>query len=540
MKLLTLLLLLLGYLPSGAQTLPPARDTLGMPRLEIPEITIVGKKAITLPFARKGEIFDISLYAAPAPDTSLLNDRPAIPLPIGSLLRYEEPLTPLHLSAEGFLGSFTTLGARGLIDYTGIRWGMHGEAGFAASQGHVDHASGSSLLADASAHALLGDAGNAATFRTAGGLRFTHDSYGLFGFRDTTVDRKRTGASLSATLGTLSRERNAFDVSLRADLASVSDTKAGRDASTSSFSPGVAASFHTLIGATEFASALSYRSSSLDNPSPVQSPSWVSFSADGRWRMSNGWLVTLGGRYEGGSGTNGESHMLLSPYGEVRLELDRDRTVSLWIRPEMAFTTYGDLLQENPYLLRVLDVRPERKPLNAGGTLWYNSGIASLELRGSLAKSSDTPVEIADSGRISLQYVDASKFSLRANATIRLESGMLFTLFGLFQPSYEDGTTTQLPMVPVAQLGARGECSFHSPVTVWSALEYWSKQNVNLAGTTTIPDHVLLSLGASARLLPNAVFSAEVTNLLNTAYEWWGGYQAPGTRFLITAKANFR
>ena len=33
-----------------------ARTT--MPSLELPEITIVGKKAITLPFARKGEIFD--------------------------------------------------------------------------------------------------------------------------------------------------------------------------------------------------------------------------------------------------------------------------------------------------------------------------------------------------------------------------------------------------------------------------------------------------------------------------------------------------
>ena len=52
MKLLTLLLLV-AALPAGAQT-PP--DTLGMPRLEIPEITIVGKKAITLPFAAMNSV----------------------------------------------------------------------------------------------------------------------------------------------------------------------------------------------------------------------------------------------------------------------------------------------------------------------------------------------------------------------------------------------------------------------------------------------------------------------------------------------------
>jgi hypothetical protein len=436
------------------------------------------------------------------------------------------------------LGRFSTLGARGLVGYTGPRWGMHGDAGFSTTQGHVDHASGSSIHAAANAHALLG--GPTASFRTSGGLRLQHESYGLFGYRDTTVDRTLTGATLSAGLATISRERDAFDVNLVADIVSLSDTRAGRDASTSSVSPDLSASFHTLFGETEFASAFSYRSSSLDYPSSPQSPSMVSVAADGRWRMANGWLVTLGGRYEGGSGSDGNSHMILSPYGELRWELDRDRTVSLWFRPVMALTSYPELYRRNPYLSREVELRPERKPLNAGGTLWYNNGSLSLELRGSIAKSSDTPVSIADSGRIVLDYVDATTFALRANGTLRLESGLLFSLFGLIQPAYEDGTTTQLPMVPVAQLGARGECSFNSPISVWSSFEYWSKQNVDRNGSTTIPDHLLVSLGASARIIPNTVFSAEVTNVLNTSYEWWGGYIAPGTGFLLTAKANFR
>ena len=66
--------------PAGAQS--QSNDTLrqSMPKLEIPEITIIGKKAITLPFARKGEIFDVDIYKAPPPDSSLVGRNPLLPL----------------------------------------------------------------------------------------------------------------------------------------------------------------------------------------------------------------------------------------------------------------------------------------------------------------------------------------------------------------------------------------------------------------------------------------------------------------------------
>ena len=63
---------------SGQKVQTQRRD---MPRLEIPEITIVGKKAITLPFARKGELFDVPIYDAPPPDSSLLLERPPVMMP---------------------------------------------------------------------------------------------------------------------------------------------------------------------------------------------------------------------------------------------------------------------------------------------------------------------------------------------------------------------------------------------------------------------------------------------------------------------------
>ncbi|HLF15078.1 MAG TPA: hypothetical protein VI932_09350, partial [Bacteroidota bacterium] len=81
-------LLLLAGPRAGAQV-PDSVVRKDLPRLEIPEITIVGKKAITLPFARKGELYDVPLYEAPPPDSGLLTDRPPVDLPPGSLPRYE-------------------------------------------------------------------------------------------------------------------------------------------------------------------------------------------------------------------------------------------------------------------------------------------------------------------------------------------------------------------------------------------------------------------------------------------------------------------
>ncbi len=530
------LLSLLIALPCLAQQEVP-RDTSAMPRLEIPEITIVGKKPITLPFARKGEIFDVSVYEAPTSDSSLLEDRPAIALPIGALPRYDEPLVPWHISAEGFVGNFTSGGARGLIDYNGPGWGVYGDGGFTTTQGHVENSSGRSIYGEGNVHTLLGVTDN--PLKISGSLRLSHESYGMFGLTDTTTNRRRNNVKLGGELSTVSNQWNALDLRFGANIWSLSDSRSGSDVEASSVSPEVEASYWTSAGSVKFETGLYYISSSLDYKSSVQSPSLVKVSAGARWQADE-FQLRAGAKYDGGTGSNGESRSIIAPYGEAEWDIDRDRRINFWISPEMSLETFSDYTTRNPYLISEIAIQPERKPVNFGGTFWYNNGPVSLEVHGSFAKTTNTGVFIADTGRISVKYVDASKASVRANATLRLESGIILSLFGHLQPAYEDGTTTQLPMVPLAQLGARGELSFNTPFTAWSSVEYWSKQNIDLAGTRTIGDHLILSGGASTHIIPKVVISAELTNLLNTSYDWWDAFPAPGTRFVVKAKVNLQ
>jgi outer membrane cobalamin receptor len=71
-------------------------------------------------------------------------------------------------------------------------------------------------------------------------------------------------------------------------------------------------------------------------------------------------------------------------------------------------------------------------------------------------------------------------------------------------------------------------------------VEYWSRRNVDLAGAATLGDVVLVGVGASTHAIARTVLSFEVANLFNTAYEWWGGYIAPGRQLMLNAKVNLK
>ena len=67
-----------------------------------------------------------------------------------------------------------------------------------------------------------------------------------------------------------------------------------------------------------------------------------------------------------------------------------------------------------------------------------------------------------------------------------------------------------------------------------------SRRNVDRAGNQTLGDVLLLGCTLSTRAIPRAVVSFEIGNLLNTGYELWSGYSAPGRQFTLEAKINLQ
>ena len=512
-----------------------------MPKLEIPEITIVGKKAITLPFARKGEIYDVNIFEVSPPDTSLIEERPAMPLPIGSLPRYDEPLVPWHASAEGSFGSFSATHLRAFVDYKGRKWGIYGNTGFQSTRGHIAHASGNSFQMEANAHSLVStDNEILKSFRVSGGLQLMHDEYDMFGIRNISVDRSRTNVVLDSRLNSLERQKSAIDFSLRANIWSFSDTQPTGDSSISAVSPEIVGSYSTKVNTVQLQTQISFTSTSLNYDHSAQTPSLFGISASAKWLLTDKWSLQVGGEYQNGSGSDGGGNSLIAPFAVVKWELDRDRAMSIWFKPEMSLESYSDKTIRNPYFVREIMLHPERTWFNLGGTFWYNSQIFSLEVNGAFAKSTNKGITLADSGKLYSAFVDASQFTARADGSVKPLDNTRLTFTGIIQPSFEDGKSRQLPMIPFIQLAARGELTLNIPLSLWSSVEFWNEQYVDMAGSKTLDERILLNIGAASSIIPRTVLSLEIANLLNHSYEWWGGYKAPNRTIKLEAKVNFQ
>ena len=523
------------------QERPVQRDTTAMPRLEIPEITIVGKKAITLPFARKGEVYETGLYEASPPDTSLLEPRIAMSLPLGPLPRYDEPLIPWHFSAEGSIGSYSTGDLRIFGDYKGRRWGIYGNASLGTTGGHTDRAEGSSFDASITAHSLVKtDNSILKSFRVLGGIAMMFDKYGMFGLKDISVDRSRNNFALHAGLSSLEREKSAYDVSISADIWSILDRRTPADSSVTVMSPELKADYSVAISKFRFNAGLLYGGTSLNYDRTTESPSLLGLNAGIRWQATKKWSVELGGQLHDGSGSDGSGRTLLSPFAIARFEIDKDRQVSIWTKPGMRLNSYGTQSERNPYLIREIILQPESVPLNIGGGFWFNGEILSIEVNGEFSKISDKTVTVADSGYLRLTYVDAVQAAVNIHGTFTPVKYARLIFSGAIQPTYKEGQSVQLPMIPLIQVATRGEISLPIPITMWMSLEYWSKQNINFNSTNDLASRFLVGLGASTTIIPRTVLSAEVDNLLGDQYEWWSRYGAPGITFRLNAKVNFR
>jgi hypothetical protein len=512
-----------------------------LPKLEIPEITIVGKKAITLPFARKGEMYDVTVYEAPTADSSLLLDRVEPQLPVGSLPRYEQREMPWRISLEGSLGSFSTGQAGGFVDYKSQRWGISGKGGYGTTDGHVGNSSGNSTMLGADIHSLLvTDNDILRTLRASLGVTYQSQEYGMFGIPSPAIERRRNNILVDTRLGSLHRQGVVMDLRLGADIWKVTDAHVSSDSQVSVVSPLLLGSLATDLGIGRLITSFSFLSSSLDYQHSVESPMLFTASGSMRWGIAERVFVEVGGKYAGGSNSAGGSRTLVAPTGQIKWDIDDGRALSVWFEPQMQLTTYDQYIKSNPYLVRELEIQPERKFINFGGSFWFNRGILTLELNASFSKSSGKSMMIADSGRIRLEYVDAFQTIVQATGTLKPSSFTRIKFSGTLQPTNEDGTSTQLPMTPTVKVSGRGELDLPVSLTVWGSIDYWSKQNIDRLGNFTLGDVGLIGAGATASVFSTLAVSFEASNLLNTAYQWWNGYFAPGRKFSVEAKLRLQ
>ncbi len=522
-----------------SQGLPKDTVKESMPTLEIPEITIVGKKAITLPFARKGELHEVNIYNAPPPDSSLFAHRPLLPISSMQMPKYGERLSPLHISVDGSLGSFSTGQLQAFVDYRSQDLELGGNGGYATTNGHTTNSSFSSGTIDFNTRTILRtDNDLLKRFLVSGGLQFKHDTYGMFGITSSSVERRRDQVAFSGELASPSGEHNTIDLSVAAKIWNVHDVGAGADSEASTVSPSISAVFATGVKNVQLTTGIYYSSSSLDYSVSTQTPSVFNLSGGARWYIAGNWSLDLGVVYSAGSDVQGEGRTLFSPTAKATWKTEPDCELSFWWRPEQQLLTYDEFARRNPYLVREIMLRPQRMPVNVGSSFRMTAGLYTLELIATYAQSSNKEAVVANNGRLGVEFVEADQTTLQFNGTLQPVKSTRLTVDCTIQPAHEKGSTTQLPMVPLTRLNGRAELDLPMPATAWSAIDFWSNQNVDRQGVRQLGNVLLFHAGVSTSILPRTLFSFEVKNLFNTSYEWWSGYIAPGRQLMVQGKIN--
>jgi outer membrane receptor protein involved in Fe transport len=538
-------LLAAGCLSQGtlrAQAPGTTRDTTlsrELPRLEIPEITIVGKKAITLPFARKGEIYDVPLYDAPPPDSSLLTDRPPVDLPGGSLPRYEQREMPWRVSAEASAGRFGSLGLRGYVDYHTQAWNLSTTGGYRRTDGHVDGSSGNEFDVGGRYTSLVStDNDLLRNFRVSGDLGFRHDAFGMYGMRPAGTDRDRDMYSVGAGVSSIRRSGLVFDFSVGAEIFSVDDKRAGIDSGITVTTPLLKAGVTADVGIARVITEFRYTNSSLDYQNSLPSPSLYTIVGAVQWRISESFFIKTGGEFSGGTGTDEVSRTRVSPLAELEWQINPGRKVNFWFRPGMTLTSYPDLAGKIPYIAREVMMIPEEKTIDLGGSVWYNSGMLTLEAGGEYIRSTNRPLIVADTTGIHPEFAGTWQTILNIEGSLRASEVIRLDFNGRVSPAREQGGSSQLPMTPLGEAGVEAGFDFIPGWTFTAASRYWYKQNTGRNGAESIGGAFLVDAGASTDLIPHVLISAGIHNIFDRKYSWWAGYPARGLDLFFTVKAR--
>lgn len=516
--------------PDSAQT---------MPRLEIPEITIVGKKAITLPFARKGEIYDMNIYQAPPPDSSLLGERLSTAMPTGAMPRDEEKLIPFHASAEGNFGSFSTGALKGFLDYSRAGWKFFGNAGFASTQGHVDYADASSFELNAGARTLFStDNDVLKTLQLFLKTNLVTDKYGMFAFQDT--DRARQNFSLFASLNSLDRRGITVDLGIGTKFWTVTDKLPNGEFEASSIAPTLTSSFAMNLGKTRWRTALTFNSISLDYSFPTQSVTLFTIESSARWRLSPKWNADLGIVLADGSDIQGASKTLIMPTVALDWNMNEMQAFTIWWRPSMQLQSYDSWTRFNPYLALEFTLQPERTSINLGVNYSLKESLYTVGASLSFSQSTNKAITLADSGRLRLDFVEATQTKFELDGSFLPTTFYRIHFSGTIQPTYESGSSEQLVMTPLILFNGTFEYDFPKPVTARVGVDFASNQNIDRMAARTIDGRFLLNIGASTTIIPRSLLSASIKNLLGVSYDWWERYPASGLQFLLEAKVNLR
>lgn len=506
-----------------------------LPKLDIPEITIVGKKAITLPFAKKGEYNVIDYITAPKPDTSIIGSKQLL-LTYGTKQYVTGDFTEkLNGYIEAGLGNFSRAQLLGLIRYSDTQLEGSVRTSYNSTSGHVKNSDGNRFLIGADFGTMIyTDNEYLKSFRIVNIVDFTSDKFGIFGITDSSVRRSRQFFSLKTNLASSEYKTISFNFLLGLNSLKIEDNNS---LSSSVFSPEFKFSTSFNISNFNFLSKLSYETSLINYSVPAESPTLLQFSLLSQSYLNENIYTSVGFKYVNGTNSDGGYQRFFYPSGIIKANFDNNFKISIWFEPDVLNNSYIFNMLENPFLNRELLLRYSFKPINVGIGLDYSYKFLSLNTKLSYAKLDDASYTFVQNQIIYLNYIDVDEFKIELNSIFDISKQTRFYANWIYNNLEMKSLKKQLYMKPEFQLQNKFEFILDFPLKVFVTADYYSERLLDQF--QSLPDYFLLGIGANSNIIKKTLISFELNNLLDTRYYYFYGYPAPGVTFLAKIQYNF-
>lgn len=506
-----------------------------LPKLEIPEITIVGKKAITLPFAKKGEYTFIDYLKAPSIDSSIVENKNILISSVSN--RYVAEIFQEKFSGyfEAGLGNYSIIQSLGLIRYSDEVWEGTLKAAYNSTSGHTKNAEGNRFSIGADFGTLIHtDNEYLRSFRIVNVLDFVSEKFGIYGFQDSTLRRSRQLFSFKSNLA--SSEFKAISMNFQLGLSSFS-VKDNNLNETSVFSPDFRINSSFNIFDLNILSKLTYETSVLDNSVQKESPALLQFSLLARTFLRDDIYINLGLKYLNGTNSDGGYQKLLYPVIILKATINTNFRFSLWFEPDVSNNTYISYMLENPYLNKDILLRYPFKPVNLGLGIDYSQQYFSLETRLSYSKVNDAFYPTVVKKLIYLNYSDIDELKLEISGIVDITNQLKLYTSALYNYSRMKELNKQLFMKPEFIIQNKLEYVSNIPFKFYLNMDYFSMRYID--DGSSLPGYVLLGIGASSNILKKTLLSIDIVNLLNTRYDYYYAYSAPGVTLRAKIQYNF-
>ncbi len=513
-----------------------------VPPLELESVTVIGKRMVVLPKARKGEVIDTSVYTLPAGDSLLFSERISnLQGPGGALPGYREQESPLKLDAEASIGSYLSPRVAVHAEFSRPTFDASGFADFLHTEGHIDAARASGFRVGANASASLGDTrAPIGRFRLSADVEHGADEYTLYGLSAATVNRSRSITRFGIGLRDEGRSHVRYALGLSLESAGVTDDTAGSEREATATSPML-----TLDAGADLDSTLTARvraaftSTTLRYATATQTPAFFSVAGDVEWRAAASTRLSIGLVAASGQNSDSGSSSLVMPRAAVRHDLDSSLTIFAWFAPELRAASYADRLLHAPYARREMELRPERvTAAAAAGGRWSGQGL-TLEARLFAEQSDGTAVVVADAADNAQTWRDPSTttFGVAVSVETEVNEHVNVEADALFRRTILDDLDETAPLSPAAEVRARVS---YVPDPVGRSLRFYGTADIRtsqraIVGSNAVPTvdpelpaRLLFGCGAAYRLLENLQATLDISNLLNYKYDLWLGYSAPG------------